>query len=206
VDLCSGSGGPWLWLHETLRDSHGRPAEIFLTDLYPNIPTFERIQQATHGAITYWPNAVDAMEVPAQLEGFRTIFSSFHHFSRCEAIAVLQSAVDNRQGIGVFEVARCRPATIALTVFMFLGGLVTAPCIRPFRLSRLFWTYLLPIVPLLLFWDGLISCLRAYSIKQLQEMTAALDADGYTWEVGQDRDGVATVTYLVGYPAPAETS
>lgn len=205
VDLCSGSGGPWLWLHEVLRDSHGHPAEICLTDLYPNMATFERIRQATHGAITYWPDAVEATNVPAQLAGFRTIFSSFHHFSRREAIAVLQSAVDNRQGIGVFEVARRHPATIALTVLMFLGGLVTAPFVRPFRLSRLFWTYVLPIVPLLLFWDGLMSCLRAYSLKQLQEMIASLNADDYAWEVGQDRGGLAAVTYLVGYPADLKT-
>jgi hypothetical protein len=78
---------------------------------------FERIQQATHGAITYWSDAVDAKRVPI-LAGFRTIFSSFHHFSRREAVAVLQSAVDNRQGIGIFEVARRHPATIALTVLI----------------------------------------------------------------------------------------
>jgi hypothetical protein len=166
--------------------------------------TFERIQQVTRGAITYWPYAVDATRVPTRLEGFRTIFSSFHHFSRREAIAILQSAVENRQGIGVFEVAQRHPVTIALTVLMFLGGLVTAPSIRPFRLSRLFWTYLLPIVPLLLFWDGLMSCLRAYSMKQLREMTASLKGDAYIWEVGQDGAGLATVTYLVGYPARAE--
>lgn len=205
VDLCSGSGGPWLWLHQTLRDLHGRRAGICLTDLYPNLATFDRIQRATHGAIIYWPEAVDAAKVPAKLVGFRTIFSSFHHFSRSEATAVLQSAVDNRQGIGVFEVARRHPVTIAMTVLMFLGGLVTAPIVRPFRLSRLFWTYVLPIVPLLLFWDGLMSCLRAYSMEQLQEMTASLKADDYTWDIGLDLGGLATVTYVVGYPARAGT-
>jgi hypothetical protein len=41
-------------------------------------------------------------------------------------------------------------------------------------------------------------------MKQLLEMTASVYADGYTWEVGQDRDGVATVSYLVGYPPRAE--
>lgn len=203
VDICSGSGGPWLWPHEGIRDSRGHPAKICLTDLYPNMARFERIQQATHGLITYWPDAVDATKVPAQLVGFRTIFNSFHHFSRCEAIAVLQSAVDNRQGIGVFEVARCHPITIAQTGLMFLGGFVTAPFVRPFSLSRLFWTYVLPIVPLLLFWDGLMSCLRAYSIEQLREMTASLKANDYMWDVGQDRGGLATVTYVVGCPARA---
>jgi hypothetical protein len=112
----------------------------------------------------------------------------------------LQNAVDNRQGIGIFEAARRHPVTIAQTVLMFFGGLVTAPFIRPFRLSRLFWTYILPVIPFLLFYDGVISSLRAYSTKQLHEMIAALHADGYVWEVGEEPRGFVTVTYLLGYP------
>jgi hypothetical protein len=200
VDLCSGGSGPWPWLHESLRDGQGHLPEICLTDLYPNTPAFERIQQESHGTITYWPESVDATKVPTQLPGFRTIFSSFHHFPKPVAIGILQNAVDNRQGIGVFEAARRHPVTMAQTFLIFFGGLITAPFIRPFRFSRLFWTYILPVIPFLLFWDGLISCLRAYPLKQLREMTASLHADGYVWEVGEEPRGFVTVTFLLGYP------
>jgi hypothetical protein len=37
VDLCSGGGGPWLWLCRLLRVSGGRNIEVCLTDKYPNI-------------------------------------------------------------------------------------------------------------------------------------------------------------------------
>ena len=197
VDLCSGGGGPWPRLHR------GQFAEVCLTDKYPNAPAFERIRQESRGAITYWPNSVDATKVPSELAGFRTIFNSFHHFQKAEAIGILQDAVDNRQGIGVFEAVRPHPMTMALTPFMLLGGLAAAPFIRPFRVSRLFWTYVLPVIPLILFWDGLISCLRAYSLDQLSEMIAALRAEGYVWEIGEEDGGFATVTYLIGYPDPA---
>jgi hypothetical protein len=200
VDLCSGGSGPWPWLHECLRDGQGRLAEICLTDLYPNTPAFERIRQETHGEITYWPESIDATKVPAQLPGFRTIFSSFHHFPKQDAIGILQNAVDNRQGIGIFEAARRHPITIAQNALIFFGGLVTAPFIRPFRFSRLFWTYILPVIPFVLFYDGVISSLRAYSTKQLQEMIASLHSDGYVWEVGEEPRGFFTVTYLLGYP------
>lgn len=200
VDLCSGGSGPWPWLHESLRDGQGRLAEICLTDLYPNTPAFERIKEETRGEITYWPESVDATKVPEELTGFRTIFSSFHHFPKSQAIGILQDAVDNRQGIGIFEGARHHPVTIAQMILMFFGGLVTAPFIRPFRFSRLFWTYILPVIPFVLFYDGVISSLRAYSIDQLKEMIAALHADGYAWEVGEEPRGFFTVTYLLGYP------
>ena len=200
VDLCSGGSGPWPWLQESLRDAQGRVAEICLTDLYPNTPAFERIQAETRGAITYWPESVDATQVPAELTGFRTIFSSFHHFPPPVAIGILQNAVDNRQGIGIFEAARRHPVTIAQTVLIFFGALITAPFIRPFRFSRLFWTYILPVVPFVLFYDGVVSSLRAYPITQLREMIASLHADGYVWEVGEEPRGFVTVTYLLGYP------
>ncbi|MGD0403436.1 MAG: hypothetical protein ABSB66_09575 [Candidatus Acidiferrales bacterium] len=200
VDLCSGGSGPWLWLHDSLHDAQGRLAEICLTDLYPNTPAFERIKQETHGEITYWPESVDATKVPAQLVGFRTIFSSFHHFPKPEAIGILQNAVDNRQGIGIFEAARRHPLTIAQNAIMFFGALLTAPFIRPFRFSRLFWTYILPVIPFLLFYDGVISSLRAYSTAQLREMIASLNANGYVWEVGQEPRGFVAITYLLGYP------
>jgi hypothetical protein len=200
VDLCSGGSGPWPWLHETLRGERGRLAEVCLTDLYPNASTIQRLQQSPAGTLTYWPESVDATGVPARLVGFRTIFSSFHHFPRREAVGILQDAVDHHQGIGVFEAARRHPVTIALTVFMFLGALVTAPFIRPFRFHRLFWTYFLPVIPFLLFWDGLMSCLRAYSSQQLRDMIASVEAEGYVWEVGEESGAFAPVTYLVGYP------
>jgi hypothetical protein len=200
VDLCSGGGGPWPSLHRTLYDGQGRLAEICLTDKYPNTSTFERVRRQSGGSISYWPESVDATDVPAQLLGFRTLFNSFHHFRRPEAIGILQNAVDRRQGIGIFEAVRPHPVTMSLTPFMFLGGLVAAPFIRPFRISRLFWTYLVPVVPAVLFWDGLMSCLRAYSQDQLSEMIASLNAEGYVWEVGEEGGGFATVTYLLGYP------
>jgi hypothetical protein len=200
VDLCSGGSGPWPWLHESLRDSHGHLAEICLTDLYPNTPAFERIQQESHGTITYWPESVDATKVPSELAGFRTMFSSFHHFPKQDAIGILRNAVANRQGIGVFEAARRHPLTFALNFLVLPGSFVTTPFIRPFRASRFFWTYLLPVIPFVLFYDGLVSCWRAYSTTQLSEMIASLNAEGYVWEVGEEPHGFFTVTYLLGYP------
>ena len=41
--------------------------------------------------------------------------------------------------------------------------LLVTPLIRPFTLSRILWTYLLPLVPLTCWWDGIVSQLRAYT-------------------------------------------
>ncbi|HUJ51693.1 MAG TPA: hypothetical protein VLW25_15900, partial [Bryobacteraceae bacterium] len=61
---------------------------------------------------------------------------------------------------------------------------------------------LLPILPLLIFWDGPVSQLRTYTVAELNEFTSALAAPGYTWEAGliEIPRLPAGVPYLIGRP------
>jgi len=61
---------------------------VLLTDLYPHNETVIR---------------VDARAVPAELDGFRTIFTAFHHFRAGRGQGDPPDAVAARQGIGVFR-------------------------------------------------------------------------------------------------------
>lgn len=200
VDLCSGAGGPWTWLRLTLDHQNKGHLEIRLTDKYPNISAFERAEVTSRGQISYCTESIDAARIPARLDGFRTMFTSFHHFPPNEAAAIIQNAVDNRQGIGVFEAPTRRPLTILLTFLVPFLALLMAPFIRPFRLSRLVWTYLFPVIPFVLWFDGLLSCLRAYSPAELSALISGLEMNNYKWEVGEETGWLAPVTYMLGYP------
>src|SRR2546425_11759383 len=87
---------------------------------------------------------------------------------RSQARAILADAVHNRQGIGVFEATQRRALALLLMLLAPLMMLVVTPFIRPFRWSRLLWTYLIPLVPLVTLFDGLVSCLRTYSVQELR--------------------------------------
>jgi hypothetical protein len=202
VDLCSGAGGPWLRIQPILEQKKHQPVDIYLTDIYPNVAMFEEVRKASHGKINYSPDSVDAARLPVQLKGFRTIFSSYHHFDPKEATAILRDAVANGQGVGVFEVAKCHPVTIFLVILMPLVSLFVTPFIRPFRFSRLFWTYIVPVIPFVLYYDGVISCLRSYSLTTLSALTRDLSAQNYQWQIGEDNRTlhVLPITYLVGFP------
>ena len=179
VDLCSGAGGPWRRLGARV----GVP--VILTDLYPYGESVIR---------------VDARAVPVELDGFRTIFTAFHHFRPAEARAILADAVRRRQGIGVFEIARRAPVEIAVVALTWLGTLVSAPFLRPWSWSRLAWTYLPPVLPIVGTFDGVVSCLRTYSKAELEELVRGLD--GYDWEIGDFRGGWSPLrgSYLIGVP------
>jgi hypothetical protein len=196
VDICSGGGGPWFDLSPKLQ------ANVLLTDKYPNLRTSQNVGAASGNRIAFHPQSIDAKNVPRELEGFRTMFSSFHHFPPEEARSILQNAVDANQSIGIFEITRRASSTIALMFPWALMPFVLTPWMRPFRWSRLFWTYLLPVIPLVLLFDGVVSCLRTHRPRELREIVANLTATEYQWEIGEHARAAAQmpITYLIGYP------
>lgn len=212
LDLCSGGGGPWLRLVHELERSYRLPICLCLTDKYPNREAFEqgRLQaQASGGSLSqlaFVLHPVDAMHVPTELRGFRTIFSSFHHFGPDEAREVLHSAVEGNRGIGIFELAHRSGTTLFVLCFTPILVWLFTPRIRPFRWSRLFWTYLVPVVPFVIWFDGLVSCLRAYAPEELHEMVQEVSQTSsivYNWQIGEEDTGLLPITYLIGYPANA---
>lgn len=202
TDLCSGAGGGIAVVQRELSQRMGTTVHITLTDLYPNIDSYIYLQQTSGGALDYIPEPVDATAVPTQLTGVRTIFSSFHHFPPAVARAILQRAAHDRAAIGVFEGASKSWLEVLLlwTVFPVIIFLVT-PFIRPFRLSRLFFTYLVPLIPLGIIWDGTVSLLRIYTPEMLQRMVQDIDVPQYIWRTGKagTRPGKHMI-YLIGYP------
>ena len=201
VDLCSGSGGPWLDLSRKLRLST-TPYRIWLTDKFPNCPAFKNIKAASTARVGFCGTPVDAMKVPAELAGFRTMFSSFHHFPPVHARAILQNAVNAKQGIGIFEITSRSASAVCMMFLWCLTPFAFAPAMHPFRWSRLFYTYLLPLIPLVLLFDGLVSCLRTYRVRELRGLVEDLGPTDYFWEIGEQSGtfGGLPITYLIGYP------
>ncbi|MBE0437295.1 MAG: class I SAM-dependent methyltransferase [Methylomicrobium sp.] len=203
VDLCSGGAGPWLSLYDDVyQQSGGTSLSVLLTDLYPNLPAFQAAHDSKPEVIRFREKPVDATQVPEKLKGFRTLFSSFHHLNPEQAQAVLQNAVDAKTGIAIFESTQRHPLLLLYMLITPLLVWLNTPFMRPFHWSRLFWTYVIPVIPLIVMFDGIVSCLRTYTPEELQSMVAALDAPGYQWDIGLQRiAGLPVgVTYLIGYP------
>lgn len=203
IDLGSGSGGGILSLNEALIKKMPH-LKIWLSDYYPNWEAFERIKQKAPN-IDYVKNPVDARKVPDELHGLRTMFLSFHHFRPDGAKEILQDAVNAHSPIAIFEAQnRSLPSLLA----MFLSPvtvLLTTPFIKPFHLGRLLFTYLVPIIPLAAWWDGIVSSLRTYSIEEMKTLVAELEnGDTMDWEMGKVKSGPGFVTYLLGVPRKGE--
>jgi hypothetical protein len=201
VDLCSGAGRPLLSLVPALRRSGFRDLEVILTDKYPNLEALE--SAGGFGAkVTYLKAPIDAADVPMDLKGFRTLFTSFHHFRPEVARAILVNAVDSDEGVGIFEYTERNwliwgLPTLLTPLFVWL----CTPFMRPFRWRRLLWTYLVPIVPIVALWDGFVSNLRTYSVGELNALVEQVADDRCQWKIGTARSiGLSRVTYAIGSP------
>jgi hypothetical protein len=204
VDLCSGGGGPWLTLEQEL--SKDRDLTVVLTDLFPNRNCRDTLTRS-QGRFVCWERPVDATSVPADLDGLRTIMSSFHHFAPAQARSILADAVGKRQGIVVIEGSDSRLRGLAMMMLWPWLILALMPFVRPFRISRLLLTYCLPVLPLVGLWDGSVSMLRTYSPRELRSLIAGVPGnESFEWDVGTTAvpGSPLGLTYLIGLPKVGE--
>jgi hypothetical protein len=177
VDLCSGSGGPMPLVAAALR-KRGHTPSITLTDLYP------RTWKSGDSSIRYCPQPVNVLDVPETRKGVRTMFMAFHHFQPDDARRILRSAVIAREPIVIFEGTSRSAAAIVSSIFIPLLVLLVTPAVRPVSWLQLLFTYLIPILPLLIFWDGLVSHLRTYTPAEMEEMSRDCAVSNYRWTAG----------------------
>ena len=118
-------------------------------------------------------------------------------------VAWLDEPLDARAPIAIFEYTERRFARIWRLLFAPWYVARDTWRIRPRRLARLFWTFVVPVVPLVYTWDALVSHLRTCTPKELRALTAGLA--GHSWEAGTLPPGeeLVRITYLIGVPARA---
>ncbi len=197
IDLCSGGSGGLIGINAELKKNIP-DLEIMLTDFYPNIPAFEFAKKQA-GNFKFIEKPVDARNVPAELEGLRTQFWSLHHFKPTDAKQILQNVVNSNNSIVIFEFQERRMLSLVALLFSPLVVLFTTPFINPFKIGRVIFTYFIPIVPLFVLWDGIVSSLRTYSVKEMNELVENLNGtETYDWEINKVKSGPDVVLYLSG--------
>ena len=201
MDLCSGGGGPVLGLARILEEEHGVRPRLTLTDIIPNLQAARQINEAG-GDRVYLTQPISATEVPKDIKGVRTVFSGFHHLKPEVAFRLLKDAFESRQHIFIGETTKRCPSSLRL----YGGGppkqfASLMRRTRPTAAQRLF-IFVIPILPLMLGWDNVVSCLRTYSRREIMGFLSQLQSDGYRWEVGELLNPILRVQYpyIMGYP------
>ncbi len=200
VDLASGGGGQWRTLIPRILSAHP-DFQLFLTDKYPNIPALNRVRQDFPEVVNIESESIDATCVSKQRSGARTLFLSLHHFKPDLATEIFRDAVASNTPIAVFEAQQRNLEHVIRFSFSPLMSWILTPFIRPFSWGRLLFTYLLPIVPLVILWDGVVSVYRTYTLEETEEMARNADPDQkFRWESELIIHGQQKIQVFKGYP------
>ena len=178
LDLCSGNGGPVKDLIAGIRKKHARlinaePIQIqaILTDKFPPL------NFSNQDSMRYMDSSSDALEIPEQLIGIRTMFNAFHHFTEEQKRNLICRHA--KQGFLVAEILT--PDVLSFVKILFttsIGQILLAPFVKPFSWKRIVFTYLLPVNLFTVTWDGLVSVLKSERLvvmKQRAEQFAPSD-------------------------------
>jgi hypothetical protein len=202
LDLASGGGGPWSHLLPLLA-ADDAPVRVTLSDRYPNVAAFEQARRRDPQSLSYHREPIDATAVPPDLAGLRTMFSAFHHFPPDLGSSIIADAVRQGRGIAIFEATQRTATTFVGILFTPMLVYLLTPLIRPLSPARLAFTYLLPAVPALVLFDGVVSCLRSYTPAELRALVERVEgSERYRWEIGEEPvpGTPISITYCVGVP------
>lgn len=204
VDLCSGSGGPI----GTIASKIGSELSItfLLTDKYPNFTSWRALRDHNKDTLDFHPEPIDVLGTDEIPKGLRTMFSAVHHFRADEIRHILQRAVADKAAIAVFDSGDKNFRTIlGILIFHPVIFVLCTPFFRPFKFSRLLFTYLIPFIPIYTIWDGVVSILRLYRSETLLRLAREADDTGqFDWNSGNVKHRLGfSIAYLIGVPKPS---
>lgn len=160
-DLCSGAGEPAITIFRKCNCfSH-----LYLSDRYPNLPSINN-----HN-ITYLPQSMNVLNIQFEKDAYYTMFNAFHHFSDKEKLMIAERIHTSGSNAFFVEILQPRIDYILKVLLMTtLGSLLLTPFVKPFSISRLFFTYIIPVNILTITYDGLLSVAKSRSVKQYRKL------------------------------------
>lgn len=181
LDLCSGGAGPIIGMAKQWAIS--QPSfRISLSDFFPNITAFHRAKNLCPSNLSFLSYPVDASAVPSELQGVRLLSNAFHHFSPLLARKIVANAIDNNAPLVVVELSVRKPINLASFFVIPILALFAIPFVRPFRWNWLLFTYVIPVIPFIMAWDGLASHLRTYSKSDWENLLSGIDQNKFHWQ------------------------
>lgn len=191
-------------------DKRTHPVHFVLTDLFPHISNWAHAASLSPN-LHYAPQSVDAANAPADLlstvkpplppatsprKTFRTFNLAFHHFPDPLASAILHNTLTTSSGFAIFELQDRYFTSFLAVCLLGVGVMVFSPLFawrwRSFGL--VFWSWVIPVLPFVLVWDGWMSSIRTRTPEEIKKMmgTCGVDKD----EVAKWRLRSGRVTHL----------
>ncbi|KAI4133284.1 MAG: hypothetical protein LQ338_000342 [Usnochroma carphineum] len=174
--------------------------DFILTDLFPHIPSWKLACSRSHH-LHYIPQPVDACSTPPNLlslahanprshqpaktrKPFHLFSLAFHHFPDPLARLVLKDALTTSSGFAILELED--RSWGSLFIVLMTGPILWLTSWYYFwgDWTQLFFTYVLPVVPLVVVLDGFVSCMRTRTRGEILRLMDEIEGMEEGWRVG----------------------
>lgn len=146
-------------------------------------------------------SVTDTNSLPGN-KGLVTFINCFHQLDQRNAKNWLEKIVETVNPVAVVEGNNDSLWQVfGMMVIVPLTVIFTAPFVKPFRLSRIIFSWLIPILPVVTFIDGFLALFKLYAPDDLDELVSKIDSGVYVWESGKlDNGRGGKIIYLLGIP------
>lgn len=196
LDLASGGAGPLQSLLPQLIEA-APEVHISLSDLFPNPASWQLLEAEFPRNVGGISKPIDALQLPPDNGALLTMFSALHHFSSPVLRELLRHVAQRGQPALFCDGGGVKGILIGGVAVMPLLFWAVTPWLRPFSVQRLLLTYLLPVIPFCTVWDGAVSVLRLYSLRELKQFAAECSTDTYRWQAGRFRKFPGVYVYFL---------
>jgi hypothetical protein len=154
-----------------------KSVRLIVSDLKPDTEVFHELEERYAGRVVPEYEPVD-FSSPRSWPPKTLLYLSgaFHHLPPSIRHQVLQSLTNSADRTMMLEPLRKSPVSMFFVFFSIFPALLLPLWFinRPGRLKRFLWCWLLPIAPILFWWDGVVSCLRMWTDAEWAEALAQI--------------------------------
>lgn len=227
VDFCAGAGGPTPYIEQDLnqrlaksaingfsnRNQRSRDGVHFvLTDIAPHLDAWEKSAKKSDN-LHFVPSSVDAANAPRNIlqfvlddrspkkKVFRLFSLAFHHFDDAMAAKILINSIDTSDGFGIFELQKRTLSSLLTVTLMWPLLLLISPLYFWRSPGHLFFTYVIPIIPFVVVFDGWVSSLRTRNAEEILDILGQ-QCDVSGWQFGHGNEchtyPIGEMTWFIG--------
>lgn len=200
VDFASGAGGPTPYIEKQVNAQLTRQGmkevEFVLSDISPHIQAWKAASKKSEN-LHYIAASVDASAAPSKDKllkdvpnvkgkGVMRLFSlAFHHFDDDLAKKILKNTIETSDGFwyakinfnqicadfdSIFELQQRNYCSLLTVLCLWPMLMLMVPLHYLYDPTILFFTYLMPLVPGIVQFDGLISMLRTRTPAEVHKL------------------------------------
>ncbi len=178
VDLASGNGLSARTLLDQKRD-----AEVKHTDKFPPESKLEI-------------SKLDLLKDELPEADLYTLLNGLHHFDENQIRKLINRIPPKASFLFIEPIGPRLGSLLKVGFSTLILPFFLVPFLDPFRWDRILITYVLPIGPLICFYDGVVSVFKSYSLKALKDIALRNNVESKRINAGNLRSFFTTFNYL----------